>query len=353
MLRVNGVGVEINSAELPTSAIDWLIAHQPQVADGDAKMTVSLAVEFSASSFERIANNLASGTPVAYYMESNCIEVANADGSRTWFLAGLEGIADHALLANASRTRFNLIFPGQGELVDRTVLRVLRMITRGSLLQNGGVLVHSSSVSWADGGALFLGASGKGKTSAAVTAALVLRGAQLVSTDRTVVIEGPEGRPVAYGGPEMHRLGMGLIDATPQLRLESRVRDDAGVAAAITQEARGFGARSKAEYTFLDFARLGVGSRDHSSLSHLVLIETAEQESLEDLRHIESRGGWTAEILHPDPGLRFPTHRTLGPERAVNMFLELSGRMNIRRLCWNPQVAGSLERMIVQLADSQ
>lgn len=124
-------------------------------------------------------------------------------------LAGEGHEINHALLTRDFREW--AVVAARPEQLGLVVTRTVRELVREDLLGQGALMLHAAAAVLPDGtGVLLAGASGAGKTSAAVRVAQA--GGRCVGTDRTFLLR-RGGRWLAVGLPMSTRLARGSADA--------------------------------------------------------------------------------------------------------------------------------------------
>lgn len=219
---------------------------------------------------------------------------------------------------------------------DRLVLRTVRLVGKSALLsRRAAIQVHASAVSAREGGALFVGKSGAGKTSASIE--MAIRGMGLVSTDRTLLLAADSG-VMMVGGPDIVRVGYGFLDARLNgLHPEQSVRYDHRTSG--VQDSRDFGSRSKAEFGLGEFGRMGnLRTVDSGLLTHIILPSvTSKNPRLQQLGPAEAFSRTAAEVLHPDPVYGYPLGQDICTRNeALERWMEVLSRHVVLSLEWNP-----------------
>lgn len=347
MKQITMNGSQVAVAGLSDTQSRWIDSHLPTSAD---HTTSNLHMSIIDTELREWAAQPPVGASSASLYEDLQYESWERSGTTFFQARALEGVPDHTV-AVAETGDLTLSVHTHGSLKDRLPLRILRMVTRGKLLEAGGLLLHASFVSSGEVGYAFIGPSGAGKTTAALLLA-ALRGSSLVSTDRTVFVNSVDGWR-GFGGPEAHRLGLGLINASPSFRrlthgyrmVSDRIQLD-------HDEAAGFASSHKFEATFGDLHGIGVKSHDSAPLRCVVLLDsTAESPALHPttaetvLHHQEDF------LFHPDPKLRFPlTRNPLARPEARTTLAALLRDVPLIQLSWNRNQPATLRAQIDDLA---
>ena len=335
---VNGFQFRISGLSEPQW--QWLESHSAVRADARFPEPVELSVE----SVPVMTMPHGPTERVRMHREQTYLR---AGGEMPLFTAiNLEGIADHHLRIENDH-HFALAIR-EGELAARTPLRVLRMISRSRLLERRGVLLHASMCCIGELGLLFVGSSGTGKTSISLQLSKLF-GASLVSSDRTV-LGIVDSRLYGFGGPELHRLGLGLVESIGDLHGMLRTSPRFETARPLTRMAHEFASKSKYECTSRDLAQAGITSLDSACVSAVVVLNsrgspTVETTSTPDWGVIDSQ------VLHPDASLRFPLASTiLGRAEAERTLREYFKGIKSYRVTWDRSDPSSLLAMLSDFA---
>lgn len=196
--------------------------------------------------------------------------------------------------------KLELWIPEEGyNRAAQVLLRVLRSLGRGLLLERGGVLVHSSFVSVGDSGLLCVARSGGGKTSTALR--LCQKGGSLVSTDRTLLLPAA-GRWLGVGGPDPVRVGIGAAQAlgiTDQSARHS-VRPQPAVDQIALASANP-DVDVKYELTLGDAEEiLGIPTQESAKLGAVLFLERGSP-AIRECTPKEAIERVGSEVLHPEP----------------------------------------------------
>jgi hypothetical protein len=347
VIRSNGYNFKVKGAR--HQALKWIASHLPTEKESEGvKGHLTLDVVCDATGWSRIEKSVSeTGDRVQYYQNLH-YNIAADDGLTTYISWTQLGNPDHAVTV-ISPVEYRLIVREEDSLTDRLILRLLRMITRGSLLASGGLLVHSSAVVTQRGGVLLVARSGGGKTSSSVIGARDFDGA-LVSTDRTVISHLPDGSIAAHGGPEMHRLGLGFVRSVNMPEEVSAKLARRDIAPALTEEAPRFGGRSKLEFTFRDLGALGVRSVEGGRITAVAYIAVGDSARVKGMTS-EQQALIFSEVLHPDPGLRFPWATGIKTSSEANDEMgRILESLELYSVEWNPDESQSLSRSMNELA---
>lgn len=191
--------------------------------------------------------------------------------------------------------------------VARAAVRLAREMLRTELASRGAFTVHASiAVDPACGGMMFLGPTGGGKTTLALSFAR--DGGYLVSGDQSEILPAPGAGLVGVGFPWISRVGAGtlaglgtdsMIQSAPLLRPQVSLADGR-----ITAQAREFRSPDKLELTMLELdALLGAGCMDVAPVGALVVLNPVpgdEPLRIERTDHDEVADRVRAEFREPD-----------------------------------------------------
>lgn len=161
--------------------------------------------------------------------------------------------------------------------VGKASVRLAREMLRTELATRGAFTVHASiAVDPACGGMMFLGPTGGGKTTLALSFAR--DGGYLVSGDQSEILPTPDGGLVGVGFPWISRVGAGtltglgtdtMIQDAPLLRPQPSMTNGR-----LTARAREFRSPDKLELTMLELdALLGAGCMDVAPVDTLVVLD--------------------------------------------------------------------------------
>ncbi|MFW0775261.1 hypothetical protein ACLRGI_19090 [Paenarthrobacter nitroguajacolicus] len=319
-------------------ADDWIHAHLPTEVSqmNGTGWRGHLQILNSAAQFDqlqRIADNSSSKRHPRLYMDETYEHILLGGQHLFLMRPGAAQSLPHAVFGSYD-TDWKIVVPDASVASVRQTLRSLRSVLRGYHLDRRGLLMHGATA----GGALFLGPSGAGKTSAAIRFAR-LANKPLVSTDRTVLRAGPTGGEViAIGGPEVMRLGVGLAreldDALLTQGSTTRSHQDLKL---VQVSGQVFGSKDKLELTFDDArSSLDIRSQDSTVLSAIVLPRVAESGgAVMRSEDEESVIEVTRHLLHPDARHGYPIASSmLASDEAKSFAVELLANLPIYRLTW-------------------
>lgn len=346
--------VTINSNFL--EADEWIEAHLPTEAhhptfetgwDGNVRIESTLSLF---NELQRVSNSASDRNRPRLYMDETYEHIAVGDEQLFLVMPGASESHPHALVGSYA-TGWKIVVPDRSKASMRQTLRSLRSVLRGYHLNCGGLLMHGAAA----GGALFLGPSGAGKTSSAIRFACHT-GQPIVSTDRTVVraARGEED-VLAIGGPEVMRLGAGLVYELDGSLLErgssTRTHQDLDL---VLNSGQGFGSKAKLELTFDDVNEsLGIRSQDSTAIAALVL-PRATKSGGGVMR--KSDDGLTEEIaahlLHPDATHGYPLAPSmLDFDIARSHAIKLLGNLPVYELAWPLRDRELGENVFTELAE--
>lgn len=201
---------------------------------------------------------------------------------------------DHALLTRDFRSW--LVVGAAEDSLGLVLTRTIREIVREDLLRRGAIMCHAGAARSADGhGALLIGTSGAGKTSAAIRIGMA-PGGRAVGTDRTFLLRDGD-RWLAVGLPMSTRLGAGAATAmgVPDRLVPIR----AGIPQLAGQPRPDKVSLSNAEAHDL----LGCGFVAATPVETIILLEPVPgtQPSTQDLDQAEATTRLAEHVLCPDP----------------------------------------------------
>ncbi|WP_431936242.1 hypothetical protein [Micromonospora sp. RP3T] len=233
--------------------------------------------------------------------------VGQVDGESVWCSPDAPGGSGPGAVVVADGPAYHVI-AADDHHVANTSVRVARELLRMCLAQRGALTVHASmAANPRQGGLLFVGGTGAGKTTLAAT--MARSGGYLVSVDQTEVLAEDGSQPYGVGFPWPARLGVGMLTGMDRddavtvlslLRAQKPVRDGQ-----LTMESRRFRSLDKIELSLLELDTvLGIVTLDRAPINGVVLVETGPpgapaqigRSSLADARE-HLRG----EFREPDP----------------------------------------------------
>ncbi|MGW2108901.1 hypothetical protein [Streptomyces sp. NPDC001948] len=252
----------------------------------------------------------------------------------------------HALLTRDFRSW--AVVGDRREDLGPVVSRTVRELVREDLLRRGAVTFHGAAAELAGGGGgvLLAGASGAGKTSAAIRVGR--GGGRAVGTDRSFLLEWG-GTRILVGLPESTRLSVGSAEAmgiARALRERSPIRGLNPFAQGGTDRS-GEGPRTAKEpKVSLSNAEvhelLGCGFVAATPADSLVVLESMPHASprLDDLDPAEAVAALRPHLLAPDPDYRSrwltAEPGSEAPEAATARLSALVDGRPVRRLVWDP-----------------
>ncbi|MFI7110326.1 hypothetical protein ACIBK9_28735 [Nonomuraea sp. NPDC050227] len=223
------------------------------------------------------------------------------------------------------------------------VTRAIRELVREDLLRRGAIMLHAAAARTADGrGLLLVGASGSGKTSAAVR--IGQSGGLAVGTDRTALVP-VGGEWLAVGMPMSIRLGQGSASALGVLhalgaRSPIRAHNPFGTA---TRPEPTLGKEQKLSLSNAEvFELLGCGFAPATAIDTVLVFTNGAHETPKstELASVETAAALREHTFMPDPDYRSrwlsadPT-----PETADGLPAELAavaGRHHGLLVAWDP-----------------
>ena len=233
--------------------------------------------------------------------------VGQLNGDQVWCgPASGPDAADRLVIVSNDLDGHTVIGADSGSVAAGCV-RLARELLRMELARRGSLTVHASMAARRGrGGLLFIGGTGAGKTTLALTVARA--GGYLVSIDQTEVLHvGASTHGVGFPWPA--RLGVGMlagmgldraVETMPLLRPQKPIHDGR-----ITTESRNFRSLNKIELSMLELDTvLGVLTLDRAPIHGVVLIETAPAGTpmrVESTTVEDAEADLLREFREPDP----------------------------------------------------
>jgi hypothetical protein len=272
--------------------------------------------------------------------------VAPTDRGRTWCHGAPPDVGPgrHAIVREAD-DRW-LVVGVDALTVAKAAVRWARELLRTELAARGAFTVHASiAVDPVCGGMMFLGPTGGGKTTLALSFAR--DGGYLVSGDQSEILPRPGGGLVGVGFPWISRVGTGtlaglgtdtMIQDAPLLRPQPSMMDGR-----FTARAREFRSPDKLELTMLELdALLGAGCMDVAPVDALVVLDPVpgdEPLRVEPTDHDEVADRVRAEYREPDTVLASfwlaPPDDQPPAARDFADFRSTVAHLPVYRLSWN------------------
>lgn len=257
----------------------------------DVGLRRQLSAKFCQGQVVRVAGHL-----------NSSYERGVVDGQVGWVSADGHGGGNEHVLVRESEDVWTVIGDGP-QAVARAAVRLARELLRMEAAVLDGVTVHASCATIEGRAVLFLGASGRGKTSLSLAASR--EDGYLVSGDQTELLGLAEG-VLASGFPWVPRLGYGTIAGlglTERLRSATLLRPQESIEdGEIVESAKIFGSSKKIELTHKELETL-LGGRvtDAAALQAVVVLDQGEGVSARVTRPASVLPQVRRELREPDP----------------------------------------------------